>query len=78
MKNPHAIGFTKSWASNVFTGSRSAVLKALQDKGFDVFTGKVTKTDSKTLKSLQDTGFTGCQIEGVAMIEEQLAFVGER
>lgn len=33
-----AIGFTKSWASNVFTGSRPTVLKALQGMGFNVFT----------------------------------------
>jgi hypothetical protein len=34
----HAIGYVKSWATNVFTGQRPRVLEALSSQGFNVFT----------------------------------------
>lgn len=34
----HAIGYAKSWATNVFTGTRPKVLEALSSQGFNVFT----------------------------------------
>lgn len=34
----HAIGYVKSWATNMFTGARPRVLEALTSRGFNVFT----------------------------------------